>query len=586
MKCKHVLAPYAQAVISGGGGSSISDLLPSQVSQYISLPSSTTLATVTITPPTGGTAPYSITSTLCQDASGSVISTSAPSGFVRTFSVSQGKSYLLTVELSDAAGQKTYSSYLVSIAKASALSWIAPASVSVSSSTTSTLVTWNAASGGVLPYTYSASILAFDSTGAGTATLSDAGLNTTISGLSSGTFLLERTVTDATGSSVKVQAAVVVAATISSITAGNGPSNQVLPSGTTSVSIGSWLAPTGGTGPYTYALTEPTGNGAVIFGSGLGPYGATGLTDGRTYGFLLTITDSLGAKGYSVITVSVAYAVPVWSIVSDINFTDGNWTPLNSTDVTASSIATQHILYASDGITPRAQVWNNTAQARRLQIDGTSAGLALITTSTAASPSIKVVPVNASGQNIFQTLNWNLDLIKVELLMEGSEPLGSGAFVHLTAFSSQMLNGTVQHGQRVTNSGSNCLIQRRSWLGADNLITDTSVAPGGSRTYQSQYEWYVTGSRTVESYARHGSLAAPLTDLAAIPRSGKYFMQEAVSQTLTQTPALQAFNTTATGSQWGFLLYVDGSFVDNGVSLSRLTLKRIRVSRLPNGSKA
>jgi len=585
MKFKNILQPYAQSIILGGGGS-ISDLLPSQVSEYISLPSSTILASVTITPPTGGSAPYTISTTLCQDASGSVISTSAPSGFVRTFPVSQGRSYLLTVEISDSAGQKTYSSYLVSIAKASALSWTAPTSVSVSSGTTSTLVTWNAATGGVLPYTYSSSIVAFDSTGTGSVTLSDAALDTTVSGLSSGTFLLERTVTDASGDSVTIQAAVIVAATISSITAGNGPANQVLPAGTTSVSIGTWLAPTGGTAPYTYALTEPTGNGALIFGSGLGPYGATGLTDGRTYGFLLTITDSLGAKGYSVVTVSVAYAIPVWSIVSDIDFTDGNWTPLNSIDATNSISSPQHTLFASDGITPRATVWNNTSQARRLQLDGTTAGLALITTNVAATPSIKVVPVNASGQNVFQTLNWSNDLIKVEFLIEGTEPLGSGAFIHLTAWSSALTNTSVQHGQRVTNSGSNALIQRRSWLGGDNLITDVTVTSGAARTYMSQYEFYVTGSRTVESYARHGSLAAPITDLTPIPRTGKYFMQECVSQTLTQTPALQTFNSTSGVSQWGFLLYLDGSFLDNGVSLSRLTLKKIRISRLPNGSKA
>jgi hypothetical protein len=579
---KNILAPYAQAVILGGGGS-ISDLLPSDVSQYISLPSSSTLASVTVATPSGGTAPYSITAVLCQDQGGTSISVSSPSSFVRTFPVSQNKNYLLTVELSDNAGQKTYSSYLVSVSKPPALSWTAPASTAVSSGTTSTLVTWNAATGGVAPYTYNSSILTYDSTGAYTATVSDAGLNTTISGLTSGTFLLERTVTDATGSSVTIQAAVIVAATISSITAGNGPSNQILPAGTTSAVIGSWLPATGGTAPYSYALTEPTGNGAVISGTGLGSYSVNGLTNGRTYGFLLTITDAVGAKGYSVVTVSVAYAIPVWTVVQEIDFTDGNWTSLNSIDATTGVSAPQHVLYASDGVTPRAQVWNNTSQPRRLQIDGTTSGLALITTNVAASPSIKVVMLNAGGQNVMQALNWDADLVKVELLVEGTEPLGTGAFVHLTSWSSALTNTSIQHGQRVTNTGSNSLIQRRSWIGGDNLLTDATVVAGAARMYQSQYEYYITGSRTVESYARHGTT---LTDLTAIPRTGKYFMHDAVSQTLTQTPALQTFNNTSLVSQWGFLLYIDGSFVDNGVSLSRLTLKKIRVSRLPNGSKA
>lgn len=587
MKCKHVLAPYAQSITAGG---SISDLLPSQVSEYISLAYTATLASVTITLPTGGSAPYSVTATLCQDKDGNIISTSAPSSFVRTFPVSQNKSYLLTVELSDSAGQKTYSSYLVSVAKAPSLAWAPPTSVSRPSGSTTATITWNSAIGGVSPYTYSASTLAYDSLGSYSATVSDAGLTSSVSGLANGsTYLFNRTVTDASGSSVTIQAAVVVASAVSSITPGNGPLNQVLAAGTTSAVIGTWSPASGGTAPYTYVLSEPTGNGAVISGSGLGSYSTTGLTNGRTYAFQLEITDSLGAKGYSVVTISIAYAVPSWTIVREIDFTDANWTALNSTDATASTAAPQHILYASDGVTPRAQVWNNTAQARRLRIDPSSTGLALITTNTAATPSIKVIALDASGANVFSTLNFADDLIKVEYIIEGEEPVGTGSFSHLSSFSVSQTNGANQHGFRVINSGSNIQPYRRGWTTTlVDTIDGAAIVPGSSRKYQAQIEIYITGSRTIETYGRYGTSTAPLTDLAAIPRSGRYFFHEAASQVHTTAPVLQAFSSTTSTNGWGIMLYEDGSFIDAGTAnlLSRLTLKKMRISRLPNGSKA
>lgn len=583
---KNILQPYSQAVILGGGGS-ISDLLPSDVSEYISLPSSAPLASVTIATPSGGTGPYSISGTLCQDEDGTIISVSSPSAFLRTFPVSQNKNYLLTAELSDSLGQKTYSSYLVSVAKAPALSWNAPASTAVSSGTTSTLITWNAATGGVLPYTYNTSVLSYDSSSTYSAIVSDAGLNTTISDMIGATYLLERTVTDATGSSVTVQAAVIVAPGISSITAGNGPVNQVLPAGTTSVVIGSWDAPTGGTAPYTYALTEPTGNGAIISGSGLGPYSATGLTNGRTYGFQLEITDSLGAKGYSVVTVSIAYEVPSWIIVKDVDFTDGNWTDIDSTDVTASTAVPQHILYAADGVTERCEVWNNNGQARRIRLDAGTSGLALITTSTAASPSLKVIVLDGPGQNVLNTLNWEDDLIKVELFIEGSEPLGTGGFSHISTFSRATGNSAPQHGLRLVNTGSNILTSRRSWTTSLSDKTEGSVVAGSARTYQATLEMYMTGSRTIETYARYGTpTSTPLTDLTAIPRTGRYFYHESASQPMSETPVLLDFGTSTSLNGWGFMFYFDGSFVDNDVNLSRVTVKKIRISRLPNGSKA
>lgn len=465
------------------------------------------------------------------------------------------------------------------------LAWTAPASVAVATGTTSTNVTWASASGGVSPYTYGATTLKYDSAGNYTQTVSDASLVTTISGMANGsTYVLERIVTDSEGTQVTIQAAVVVGAASATITAGTAPSSQTLAAGTLSATIGTWGAPSGGTGPYTYSLTEPTGNGAVISGSGLGPYTVTGLTNGRTYAFQLEITDSLSAKGYSVVTISIAYAVPEWEVLLDVDFTDANWTALNSTDATASTAAAQHTLYAADGTTPRARVWNNTAQARRLRIDPSGTGLALIGTSTTASPSIKVELLNSAGVNIFSTLNWTDDLIKVEFLAEGEEPAGSGGFAHLVAFSSAFTNGANQHGYRTVESTSKVRPIRRSWTTSDDSINQAILDVGSTRKYQVQWEGYITGSRTIESYGREGT---SLTALTPIPRSGKYYFHQCVSQTHTASPTLTAFGAT-TSSFWGIMMYHDGTAIDSGSAggLSRNTLKKVRISRLPSGSKA
>jgi len=466
-----------------------------------------------------------------------------------------------------------------------ALSWTAPTSVSVASGTTSTNVTWSAASGGVSPYTYGATTLKYDSAGDYTQTLSDASLVTTISGMANGsTYVLERTVTDSEGTQITVQAAVVVSAASATITAGTAPGSQTLAAGTLSATIGTWGSPSGGTGPYTYSLTEPTGNGAIISGSDLGSYTVTGLTNGRTYAFQLEITDSLSAKGYSVVTITIAYAVPEWETLLDVDFTDPDWTALDSTDATLSTSVPQHTLYAADGTTPRARVWNNTSQARRLKVGPSGTGLALICTSTAASPSIKVELLDSAGVNIFSTLNWTDDLIKVEFLTEGEEPAGSGGFAHLSMFSSAFTNGANQHGYRVVETGSNVRPSRRSWTTSDVLITQATLTAGSTRKYQTQWEGYIAGSRTIESYGREGTT---LTGLTPIPRSGKYYFHQCVSQTHTDSPTLTAFGAT-TSSFWGILMYHDGTAIDNGNpgGLSRNTLKRVRISRLPSGSKA
>jgi hypothetical protein len=462
------------------------------------------------------------------------------------------------------------------------LSWTSPNAVSVGSTTTSASITWNAASGGSAPYSYSESFLSFDSTGAYTASLSDVDLVTTLSGMTTGgTYILEKTVTDALGKTLTLQAAFVVAPSAATLTPGSSPANQTLSAGTLSASIGTWGAPSGGTAPYSYTLVETTGHGALILGSDLGPWGASGLTNGRSYAFLLTITDILGAKGYSVVTISIAYSVPEWEEVITVDFTDANWTSFINTGIVASALVKQATIYAADGTTPRIDIWNNSTQARELAIDPSSTGLILKTTSAAASPSVKVVVLDDTGQNVMQTLDWKNDLVKVEFLWETEEPSGSGAFSHLVGFSRLGTNTLNQHGYRLVNTGSNILSQRRSWTTSDSLVTEATITPSPSRKCQLQWEAYVTGSRTIESYGR---TAASIGDLPIIPRSGSYYMHQAVSQTLASIPTMTNFADTAQGG-WGFLMYVDGSAVDNGTTtLSRGTLKKIRISRIPNGS--
>jgi len=578
MKKLCILPPYAQAF----GGTTFEDLVASEIADSITVAYDVGDAAITFGPPTGGTEPYSIDAVMVLEEDGTIITATEVSAGNYTFPAEPGKAYMATAQWSDGSGQVTYSSKIIYCEEVPALSWVAPAAISVATGTTSTTITWPAATGGLAPYTYSATTAKYDSAGTYSFTLSDASLVTTIGAMANGsTYVVQRTVTDAEGTSITVQAAVVVGAAVAAITAGTAPANQTLAAGTLSATIGTWGSSSGGTGPYTYALTEPTGHGASITGSGLGSYSATGLTNGRTYGFLLEITDSLGAKGYSVVTISVAYAVPEWEELITVDFTDANWTAFSTTSTTASAITKNATIYAADGITPRVDIWNNSTQVRELSISPSSTGLVLKTTSTAASPSVKVVILDAAGQNIFYSLAWLQDVIKIEFLWESEEPAGSGAFAHLATFSRLPTNGANQHGYRIVENGSSIRTSRRSWTTTDVLATEATIAASPTRKCRVLWEGYITGSRTIESY---GTSSTSLTDFAPIPRTGSYYMHQAVSQTLTTVPSTTSFIDTAQGG-WGFLMYVDGTAVDDGITtLSRGTLKKIRISRFPSGA--
>ena len=274
----------------------------------------------------------------------------------------------------------------ITITKPVNLAWVAPASTVLSAGTTTGTVTWLTPTGGQTPYTYSNASVVYDSQGETTTiSLSTSGTapgTTTISSLVNGqTIVMSRTLTDANQNTVTIQAAVTVGSVSATLTPGAAPANQRLESGSTNVVIGTWSSASGGTGPYTYELVEISAGGTTITGTGLGEYSAAGLSDGQTYVYLFTSTDSLGAKGYSVVTISVASVANIgdWVIEDDLDFTDPDWTAMSSTNATASTTAWQHTLYAADGVTPRCYVYNNVASARTLSLSPSGNGYLTVT---------------------------------------------------------------------------------------------------------------------------------------------------------------------------------------------------------------
>lgn len=464
-----------------------------------------------------------------------------------------------------------------------ALSWVAPTTIAANSGTTSQAITFNPPTGGVSPYTYGTPTISYDSTETGYATVSRSGLIcTAIDLVDNATYIISLTATDSEGSTITVEGTIVVLAGVNAIAFASKPADQTLGPEVIYTSLSAWGEPSGGTGPYTYAVTEPTGRGVTITGSGLGLYIIDGLTSGRSYVILMTTTDSLGAKGYSAVSISVAYAPSGWTVVADYDFTDSNWTALHSTDTTSSSGSVQHTLYGSDGTTPRVQIWNTTTQSRRLKIDPSSTGLTLRTLFTTASPSIKVVPVDSLNRAIFPQLDWTNDVIKIEFHIEGEEPSGSTGFAHLAGFSLTGTNLSSQHGYRIVENGTQVRPSRRSWTTSDTLVVQSNIVATPTRKYQCQMEMYVTGSRTIETYGREGQTVDTFTPT---PRTGKYYFHQAVAQVMATAPTKTNFVSTSAGG-WGILLYCDGTFVDNDTAggKSRLTLKRLRISRLPNGA--
>ena len=462
------------------------------------------------------------------------------------------------------------------------LSWAAPAATLVTAGTTSGTVTWAAAEDGAGGYTYSAAGVAADSAGASsTATVATAGTapgTTTVSGLVNGqTVVLQRTVTDSDGATVTIQAAITVAATAAGVTPGTAPAGQTLAAGTTSATIGTWGAPSGGAGGYTYALTEPGGSGVTIGGSGLGEWSVAGLTNGRTYAFLLTITDSLGAKGYSVVTIAVAAAASTgdgWIEVDSLRFDDGDWTEVTSTSTAQSSSAFQLTLYAADGTTPRAYIYNNLAIARTVTLDGD--GLTLVNGTSAVAPALGVWP---AGWDALRSGS-RADAWLIEALVEGEEPAGSGSFVHLQGISTgtSTAAATPTTGVRAVNSSTNAIVYAASYIAAFDNVAVRTVAPAPNRSYAASVQVTIADSR------RHDVFITPGATDFCEPQTGLRVRVQGASSSMSavgaENPTSAAWFGTSVSGRTKWWMYHDGA----ATSGSFVRVVGLRLLRKPQGS--
>ena len=464
-----------------------------------------------------------------------------------------------------------------------ALAWAAPAAATAAAGQTSATITWAAATGGAGGYTYSAASVVYDSQGASTtASVSTSGSGagtTTVSGLVNGqVVVVARTVTDADGTVVPVQGVVAINAGAATITPGTAPASQSLAAGSTSATIGTWGAPSGGTGPYTYAVTELTNNGTTVGGSGLGPWTAAGLSDGQTYAYLLTITDSLSAKGYSVVTVSVAAGsgLGAWTVVDECDFTDANWTALSSTSTTASTTAWQHILYAADGTTPRAYVYNNSAEARTLSLSPSGQGLTLVNGTSTAQPTIGVWP---AGWDTLRAGS-RRDAWLIEIIFGGEEPSGTLGFGHdvNVSTSTSSAAGAPGTGGRVVNSGSNIAIEAASYISAFASKSIQTVTAGVTRAYTCGVQVTIADSRRHDIFTRVGA-----TDYGD-PQSGQRVRVQSTSTTMSNpgadvTTSAAWFGTSISARTKCWMLH-NGS----ATSGSNVRLIKLRLLRKVNGS--
>jgi hypothetical protein len=544
-----------------------------------SLAGGTTTASATWTHP-GAPAGPSYTSAV-RGSDGSTPTASGSNLGAWTWTVASGVAYAATLTASS-GGQTSQSSALVSVGEAPALAWAAPASAVVTAGTTSATITWATPTGGTTPYTYSAASVVYDSTGASsTVALSTSGAGagaTTISGLVNGqTVVVQRTVTDDDGAEFPVQGAATVAATAASVTPGTAPAAQSLAAGTTSVTIGTWGSPSGGTGPYTYAVTELGGSGATIGGSGLGPWTAVGLTDGVTYAFLLTVTDSLSAKGYSVVTVSVAPSAAMggWEEVDAVDFTDANWTAASTTSTTASTTAWYLTLYAADGTTPRAYVRNNNTETRTLSLTPSGSGLTLVNGGTTQAPTVAVWP---AGWDALRGGS-RRDAWLIEAVLEGEEPSGAAGFTHaagITTASTAVSTPAV--GVRMTNSGSNTLLSASSYITGFASASVRTVTAGATRLYRASVQMTIADSRRHDVFITEGA-----TDYRD-PLTGLRVRTQATSTAITSVGAEVTTSSTwldsTIGGRTALAIYHDGS----ATSGSAIRLRKLRLLRKPLGS--
>lgn len=209
-----------------------------------------------------------------------------------------------------------------------ALSLAPPAVLNIAAGTTTgTLVSLDA-TGGTAPYTYSAAIT-FDSSGAGTASISGiSGKNISLQFLTNGLYLeVTITATDSLGATASVTAGVLVASVAAgTMTPGAFPASQLLASTETTASIS--FNPVGGvfTAPVTYVATVQSGTAGI---SNVGTaVSLTGLSQDTVVLVRLRATDSTGgtplvADAFALVEVQADVTNPlVYKVIREIDFTD------------------------------------------------------------------------------------------------------------------------------------------------------------------------------------------------------------------------------------------------------------------------
>lgn len=463
-----------------------------------------------------------------------------------------------------------------------ALAWAAPATVSRPAGSTGATVTWPTPTGGVEPYVYTSPGVVYDSQTSSTlAAYSTTDLTTSITNLVNGqVIVLTRVVTDGAGTQLAIQAVVTVGAAAATLTFSSSPANQSLAWTSSSVTLGTWGAASGGTGPYSYAVTEISGGGTTLSGSGLGSWGAIGLNPGSTYAYLMTATDSLGAKGYSVVTVTVAQAPSLGSYeeVDAVDFTDSDWTAFSTTATTASSTAWYATLYGADGVTPRCYLYNNVTDSRTITLNPSSVGLQLVNGATTTQPTIGAWPAGWTSM----LGGSRKDVWVIEAVLEGEEPAGTAAFTHMCGISTSAttLATSPGTGVRVTESTSNVILMRAfSYISGFTTSTIQTIT-GGPRIWRCSTQITIADSRRHDIYTSVGS-----TDFKT-PESGGRVRCQATSTSMTALGAESASDgfpwfDTSIGSRTKFWLYHDGSATTG----SALRLRKLRLLRLVNGSR-
>nr|WP_238148576.1 putative Ig domain-containing protein [Xanthomonas campestris] len=275
---------------------------PNLVLPASSLPAGTAgqAYSASITPATGGTAPYSYALTAGALPTGVVVDV-ATGGLSGTPTVAGTFNFTLTVsDSTPSPAAQASRSYTLSIAAPVIV--VAPTALPAATRGTAYSQTLSA-SGGTAPYTYAVSAgnvpagltLASNGTLSGTATVE-------------GSFNFTVTATDANTFTASQAYAVTVAGPNLAVPASN------LPAGTAGQAYTAAISPaTGGTAPYSYALTTGALPSGVVLDAATGALSGTPTVSG-TFNFTLTVTDSTpspAAQASQSYTLSIAGATLV-----------------------------------------------------------------------------------------------------------------------------------------------------------------------------------------------------------------------------------------------------------------------------------